>query len=209
MKYKDEQCPKCGNYVRGQFIASEGIELLTKGGKSAVITGVDLMVPYLGTGIDFLFGKTIDKAVDSIKEELHENEEYEFECPRCGHSWITNVGVARLAIPDEVIEQVRAEYVSELKNKRPYVSFTIFALITLYCVVCMFFIEDTSTMMGAGQLLIGMFCIVIFIIPTIIKWNKISSLNDQIETIENLPLRDFLHQHKDMFSQYLQINRKW
>lgn len=209
MRYKDEECPKCGNYVRGQIAIDKDINLLTRVGKSGALAGIDSIVPYLGTGIDVLFGNTIDKCADSVAEEFTD-EVFAFECPRCGHSWKTDVEVAKLTIPDSIIEQVRGEHINEIKKKRPYISAVICTLSCLYGFVALIIgVNNKAFFEGAFQIVLGLIIGIIFLIPSIYKINRIKTLNHEIETIESFTCRQFLHEHKELFNQYLNIKRKW
>lgn len=106
-------------------------------------------------------------------------------------------------VPDEVIEQVRAELVNPLKKERPYVSAVIFALLTLYCVIYIFVGISNDSMV---QVVLATFFGTLFIIPTVLKFKKISKLNREIEEYEMPSTREFKKQHKDLFRAYSQYN---
>lgn len=104
-----KKCPHCGNVVEGKRIQSYGKKLAKTGAKSyggeiagdalkygsaAAGAAIGSVVPVVGTilgaGVGYLVGiagknalnESIDKGIDSITEE-----EYEFKCPKCGHSF--------------------------------------------------------------------------------------------------------------------------
>ena len=94
-----ENCPHCGNKVRGEFSPSNTRKLLTsiakKGGMKAVMAYVGSVFPgignvtgfLVGAGIDFIYGDDISKFIDKIADEIDENKIYVFSCPQCGYEW--------------------------------------------------------------------------------------------------------------------------
>lgn len=111
--------------------------------------------------------------------------------------------VKKPPMPEEIIEEVRANYIQSIKQERPYTSMIIFALITLYCIICMYHgvINDRGF-----QIFISLLFSIPFLIPTIIKLNKISSINKEIANCEAQSAREFKQSHRDLFSQYTQYN---
>lgn len=208
MKCKNEECPNCGNYVRGKYIPFKGRDLVTKGGKTLVTMGLDSVFPYLGTGIDCLFGDSIDESLNEFADEFDDSEKFAFDCPRCGHTW-TSFG--RPSMPDYIIEQVRNKHIETLRRKRPYISSIIFSGLSLYFTYGIYASYATASEANFMESIVGGFvilmCIVLLIISliiTIVKWRRISSLNKEINTCENQTLQEFYHSHKELFSEYKQ-----
>lgn len=83
-------CPQCGNYVEGKRIQSKGGSTAAGAAIGSVVPGVGTLV---GAGVGYLVGlagkalvnDTIDSTIDAVT-----SEEYEFTCPRCGHTWTSN-----------------------------------------------------------------------------------------------------------------------
>lgn len=208
MKYKIEECPKCGNYVKGEYIPIKGRDLVTKGGKTLVVTGLDSVVPFLGTGMDYLFGNSIDESLNELVDEFDDSEKFTFNCPRCGHNW-TSFG--RPSMPDHIIEQVRNKHIETLRKKRPYISSIIFAGLSLYFTYGIYTssvktseADFMESMAGGCGILMCIVLLIISLIIAIVKWHKISSLNEDINTCENQTLQEFYHSHKELFSEYKQ-----
>lgn len=106
-------------------------------------------------------------------------------------------------MPEEIISQVRDSYIETLKKKRPYISMVIFALLTLYILVYMFiYISEGNDLLTVVYFIFA----IPFIIPTILKWQKISSLNKQIGECEMESPREFKKSHKNLFREYSQYN---
>lgn len=116
---------------------------------------------------------------------------------------VKGIVLKKLPMPEEIITKVREEYLQTLRKKRPYISTAILVLLTLYCLIymCMGIANES------GLQFVLAFCFVIpFLIPAIIKWNKISSLNKEIKRNEKQTLQEFKYSHKELFRQYSQYN---
>lgn len=136
----------------------------------------------------------------------------EFVCNSCDSLFVATfdtdeelreITLKKLPMPEEIISRVRDSHIETLKKKRSYISMVIFALLTLYSLVCMFMgvSEDKSF-----QVFVSFIFAIPFLIPTILKWRKISSLNQQIEECEMESPREFKKSHKDLFREYSQYN---
>lgn len=199
-KYKDEECPKCGNYVRGQFAPSGSREFFTKGIKTAALAAADNQVPYLGTGIDLVLGKHIDGLFDGIADELDGSEEFIFECPKCGNKWVSS---GRPQMPEELILQIRDSYVEDLRHKRPIISSVIWSALAIYCLVFMFIgvAEEDGV-----RIAVAFFMSIPFIIVAVVKLNKIRSINREISECESIPLQEFKMKYRALFRKYPQYS---
>ena len=111
--------------------------------------------------------------------------------------------VKKPPMPEKIIEEVRENYIKSIKKKRPYTSMIIFAIITIYCYVCMYVGQTNDS---DFQIFLSLIFSIAFLIPTIIKWKKVSSLNHEILDCEAQTAREFKQSHRDLFSQYTQYN---
>lgn len=108
-----EKCPHCGNIVEGKKIKSYTNKVARQGAKSSVhmatsaggmATGAAIgsaVLPGVGTVVGGALGfigsamfnqkvnENIDKVGDKIEDEFI-SMDYEFVCPKCGHSWEGN-----------------------------------------------------------------------------------------------------------------------
>lgn len=114
-----------------------------------------------------------------------------------------NTTVKKLPMPEEIIGTVRLNYIQSIKKKRPYASTAIFALITLYCIVCMLIgVADNNGV----QIVLSFVLAIPFLIPAIFKFKKISALNHEIEECNIQSPREFKIAHRDLFRAYTQYN---
>lgn len=136
----------------------------------------------------------------------------EFVCNACDSVFSTSfdtdgtpreIQLKKLPLPEAIIEKERASYIQALQRKRPYISAVIFLLMTLYCIICMFMgVADDNGV----QIFFSFIFSIPFIIPTILKFKRISKINVEIaECEEQLPL-DYKRSHRGQFTQYKQYN---
>ena len=68
----------------------------------------------VGTGIDLIYGRDIDKLIDKVADIFEEKKVYVFDCPNCGKSWATTVDLKKDDSDlDDEIEDI-------LKNLKEY-----------------------------------------------------------------------------------------
>lgn len=116
---------------------------------------------------------------------------------------IREITIKKLPMPDRIIEQVRAEYIQKLQKMRPYISAVVFSLLTLYFNIFMFKgIADDN----GFQIFICFFLAIPFLIPAILKFKKISKLNNEITECTTQTLMEFKRSHRDLFLEYRQYN---
>lgn len=136
----------------------------------------------------------------------------EFVCNNCDSMFtvtfdtnedVQDIKLKKLPMPEEIILQAQNYYIESLKKKRPYISMVIFALLTLYCVVYLFIGFSDGNVL---QIAVAFFFAIPFLIPTILKCRKISSLNRQIEECNYQSPREFKNTHKYLFRNYPQYN---
>lgn len=208
MKCKNEECPNCSNFVRGEYVPVQGRDFLTKGGKTLAVTALDQVVPFSGTVMDYLIGDTIDESLNELIDEFDDSEKFVFDCPKCGHKW-TSFG--RPSMPDHIIEQVRNQYTEELRKKRPYISSIIFSALSIFstygCYVATTMATEGDFMdsLEAGfSIIIYSLLLIVFIVIAIFKWSKIAALNREIAVCKNQTLQEFYHSNKNLFNDYKQ-----
>ena len=125
------QCPKCGNYVKGEPVYSTERKLVhsaTKQGANSLLKwgitgGFTLLgaffggigaIPgfFIGLIISFFFGNATNNVVEVIDQELYSNTTYKFECPRCGRVWQKIYTNKSDTATDEMLENKRQELVN-------------------------------------------------------------------------------------------------
>lgn len=199
------KCPHCqsnniSKTTTGKIssgVKEVGKGTLAVGGKMAEDS---IGVPFLGRalsgvgkwGLSFIPVEFVCNSCDSLFVATFDTDEE-----------LRDIELKKLPMPEEIISRVRGSHIETLKKKRPYISMVIFALLTLYCLMYMFIgvSEDNSF-----QVFVSFIFAIPFLIPTILKWRKISSLNQQIEECEMKSPRDFKKSHRDLFREYSQYN---
>lgn len=195
------KCPHCNSNNVAKTIKGR----VAKGAASFGGGFVEGVIKEVANGLLF---DGAGRFIPKFGESLASLAPVEYVCQECDCLFSTlisadgDVGkktIKKYPMPKEIIEKEREAYVSILRKKRPFISMAIFAFLTFYCLVYMFF--------GNG---FQSFCSFIFailvIIPTILKWREISSLNQQIEECEMQSPRDFKNLHKELFRKYSQYN---
>ena len=199
------KCPHCRSNNISKTTAGNISSGAKEVGKGTFVVGGKLAENF--TGVPFL-----GKALSSVGKWGLSFIPVEFVCNSCDSLFVATfdtdeelreITLKKLPMPEEIISRVRYTHIETLKKKRPYISMVIFALLTLYCLVCMFIGVSAEN----GFLIFISFIFAIpFLIPTILKWRKISSLNQQIEECEMESPREFKKSHKDLFHEYSQYN---
>ena len=94
-----EQCPKCGNWVEGNKVATFARKMTRGAVKkgSAVATGMAIgsIIPGAGTIIGGALGlaasalmdDSVNEVADLVEDIAFDETEYEFRCPKCGRYW--------------------------------------------------------------------------------------------------------------------------
>lgn len=199
------RCPHCGSDLivsttKGSIIknAAEFGGVVLDGvvktvANNVLFEGAGRLIPKVGQGLaNMVSEECVCQDCDCLFSTSYDSE-----------GDVKGTTLKKRPMPEQLVAQVRDGYVKKLQNDRPYVSTWIFGLLTLYCFV--WFIIGAMDSSG-GQIVFGQLFGIIFLIPTIIKWNKISSLNKEIEECELQTLREFKHSHRDLFRQYSQYN---
>ena len=167
MERNIEQCPKCQNYTEGKPVFSQTRQVtraaVKKGSSQLIGAGIGFVVGIFfgivgcvpGAIIGYIIGllvsssKTVSDVTDSIDQQLYSSTEFQFDCPRCGHSWrkVFQNGVD--TIPDSIIAKQQADLVNSIRGNLS--SNIIFAVITgiiaLACGYYCFTHESSSTHM--------------------------------------------------------------
>lgn len=198
-------CPHCGNIAvtkttKGTVTRAAAqfgggfVEGATKAlADGFLFEGAGRLVPKFGNNVASLLSiEHICKACDCLfKATLYPDGE------------VKEISLKKLPVPESIIEKEKAQYIQDLRASRPYTATVILALISLYCIVYMFI--GVANESGV-QIVLSFFFAIPFIIPAIIKWNKINTINREIENCEDMDLREFKHSHRDIFSKYTQYN---
>lgn len=199
------QCPNC----RSTNVSKTATGKVTSGAKDAGTVAAMVGGHILGEAVGI---SIVGKAASSLGKWALSYAPVEYVCNACDSLFtatfsteeeIREISLKKPPLPEVIIEEVRTEYIQTIKNKRPYVATIIFALLTLYCYICMFLaVADDN----GFQIFLSFIFAILFLIPTILKWKKIGSLNQEIRMCENQSARDFKHSHKGLFSKYKQFN---
>lgn len=199
------KCPHCQSNNTSKTVVGKISSGTKDVGKVTLAVGGKMVedstgIPFLGRaisgvgkwGLNFIPVEFICNSCDSLFVAILDNDDE-----------VQKITLKKLPMPEEIISQVRDSHIKTIKKRRPYISMVVFALLTLYSLVYTFIgiSEDDGIQMFFSQLFV-----ILFLIPTILKWRKISSLNKQIEECECQTLRAFKHAHRDLFSKYHQYN---
>lgn len=199
------QCPHCRSNNISKTTAGKISSGAKEVGKGTLAVGGKFAED--STGVPFL-----GKALSGVGKWGLSFIPVEFVCNSCDSLFVATfdtdeelreITLKKLPFPKEIISRVRDTYIETIKKKRPYISMFVFALLTLYCLVCMFIGASEE---NGIQIFFSFIFAILFLIPTIMKWRKVSSLNKQIEECEGQTLREFKHAHRDLFSNYHQYN---
>ena len=85
MKEVFEDCLKCSNTTEGKVKRNLGREI-TRDSFEFVLDFIPIK-KILALPIKSIFKKSIDGTVDIVESSVFEKTEYEFLCPKCGHTW--------------------------------------------------------------------------------------------------------------------------
>ena len=129
-----EQCPKCQNYTEGKPVYSQTRQVtraaVKKGSSQLIGAAIGFVVGIFfgivgcvpGAIIGYIIGlmvsssKTVSDVTDSIDQQLYSSTEFQFDCPRCGHSWRKVFQNGADTIPDSIIANQQAELVRATRN---------------------------------------------------------------------------------------------
>lgn len=198
------QCPHCGSNDVSKSTVGQATTVAKQVGNVAFAIGGKVIGEYAGVSL-------VGKGVSCAGKWALSFTPIEFVCNTCDTLFdttfdtegeIREITLKKTPMPEEIIEKLREEYILTTKKKRPYLSAVIFSFLTLECFSC--FLVGISN--DAFQTFCGIIMGIIVIIPTIIKWSKIVSLNKEIADCKRQSLREFKHLHKNLFSQYKQFN---
>ena len=167
MERNIEQCPKCQNYTEGKPVFSQTRQVtraaVKKGSSQLIGAGIGFVVGIFfgilgcvpGAIIGYIIGllvsssKTVSDVTDSIDQQLYSSTEFQFDCPRCGHSWRKTFQNGADTIPDSIIAKQQADLVRETRNisGSNFVFAIISGIITIACVYYCYSHESSSTHM--------------------------------------------------------------
>ena len=85
MKEVFEDCSKCSNTTEGKIKRNFGREI-TRDSLEFVLDFIPIK-KILALPLKSIFKKSIDGTVDIVESSVFEKTEYEFKCPKCGHTW--------------------------------------------------------------------------------------------------------------------------
>lgn len=145
MERNIEQCPKCQNYTEGKPVYSQARQMTraaVKKGSSQLIgavIGFLVGIPFgplcVASGIiGYIIGllvsssKTVSEVTDSVDQQLYSSTRFQFDCPKCGHSWQRTFHNGADTIPDSIIEKQQKELVNGHRS-----SFVMYIILTIIC----------------------------------------------------------------------------
>lgn len=221
-----EACPICGNYTKGQYkpsLVQKTTSSAIKEVKGALIGFIagsifpgigNIIGMIVGVIIATLIGDKLDKGIDDFSSAVEDTKQYVFICAKCFHQWTKFVcSGADIYLPEQLICQVREEYINGLKRKRPIISTIIFGLLSAYCIyftiVAAIDMSHADVFTWTGGIVEGFRFIfssimsLIFCIPFLFKWGKIKSLNMEISRSRSQTLDQFKHTHWSLFREYV------
>ncbi len=224
MERNIEQCPKCQNYTEGKPVYSQTRQVT----RAAVKKGSSqLFGAVIGFVIGFFFGivgcvpgaiigyviglyvqssKTVSDVTDSIDQQMYSSTDFQFDCPRCGHSWRRTYQNGADTIPDSIIAKQQADLVKSIRGNIS--SNIIFAVITgIIAIACGYycFTHESSSTHMEDVFLLGntqvtdinwtwwLLCIVLIITALIAIGQLTSAFSNKSEAnhIENMSISEF------------------
>ena len=167
MERNIEQCPKCQNYTEGKPVFSQTRQVtraaVKKGSSQLIGAGIGFVVGIFfgivgcvpGAIIGYIIGllvsssKTVSDVTDSIDQQLYSSTEFQFDCPRCGHSWRKTFQNGADTIPDSIIAKQQTDLVRATRNTAGsnIVFAVISGIITFACGYYCYSHESSSTHM--------------------------------------------------------------
>lgn len=147
-----DQCPKCQNYTEGKPVFSQTRQVtraaVKKGSSQLIGAGIGFVVGIFfgivgcvpGAIIGYIIGllvsssKTVSDVTDSIDQQLYSSTEFQFDCPRCGHSWRKTFQNGADTIPDSIIAKQQADLVQSKNGDA--IGMTVFSIICAI-ILCM------------------------------------------------------------------------
>lgn len=129
-----EQCPQCGNYTEGKPIYSQTRQItraaVKKGSAELIGAGIGFVVGIFfgfvgavpGAIVGYLIGlvasssKATSDLTDSIDQQIYSSTPFQFDCPRCGHTWQKVYQNGTDTIPDSVLQKQQTELVKQLRS---------------------------------------------------------------------------------------------
>lgn len=203
------KCPHCSSENVSKTTTGKVTQGAKVAGTVAVTVGGKVLGEYTGVSV-------LGKGVSMAGKYAISQTPIEFVCNACDSLFKATfdtdgspreVTLKKLPMPNEIIEKEKETYLNEIKKKKPIVSAIIFALLTIYCYIFIFFgFSNDSAVAGGLQIFMGFIFGTIFLIPAILKMRKITSINHEIEECEKQSLREFKHLHKELFYQYRQYH---
>ena len=162
-----EQCPKCGNFTEGKPVYSQTRQItraaIKKGSSELVGAGIGFVVGIFfgivgcvpGAIIGYIIGliasssKTTSDLTDSVDQSLYSSTDFQFDCPRCGHSWRKVFQNGADTIPDSIIAKQQADLVKSIRgNVSSNIIFSVITgIIAFACGYYCFTHESSSTHM--------------------------------------------------------------
>lgn len=162
-----EQCPNCGNFTEGKPVYSQTRQItraaVKKGSSELVGAGIGFIVGIFfgivgcvpGAIIGYFIGliasssKTASDLADSVDQSLYSSTDFQFDCPRCGHSWRKVFQNGGDTIPDSIIAKQQADLVKSIRgNVSSNIVFAIISgVIATACGYYCFTHESSSTHM--------------------------------------------------------------
>ncbi|MBR1525886.1 MAG: DUF456 domain-containing protein [Prevotella sp.] len=167
MERNIEQCPKCGNFTEGKPVYSQTRQItraaVKKGSSKLIGAGVGFVVGIFfgivgcvpGAIIGYIIGlvvsssQTVSDLTDGVDQSLYSSTDFQFDCPRCGHSWRKVFQNGADTIPDSIIAKQQADLVKSIRgNVSSNIAYaTITGVIALACGYYCFTHESSSTHM--------------------------------------------------------------
>lgn len=141
-----EQCPKCQNYTEGKPVYSQTRQMtraaVKKGSSQLIGAGIGFVIGIFfgivgcvpGAIIGYIIGlfvsssDTVNEVTDSVDQQLYSSTLFQFNCPRCGHSWQRTFKNGADTIPDSIIEKQQKDLVNGLRG-----SSVMYAVLTVIC----------------------------------------------------------------------------
>lgn len=217
MTYKNEQCPRCGNVVRGELAPNGGRDFANWAGKkvakqgvmdvSAEIAACDPLAGMATAVLGTIFaGKAVDAATSNI------GEGFVFECPGCGHRWLSN---GRPPMPPQIIMQVREEYLYKLSTEKPIAAARVFGTLAIvfsfiFFICCIMAGNDDVGFWEVSQwAVLGILFFplaTVFGIIAIVKGKRAASKTREEQACETQDLFEFKETHPQLFSKYNQYS---
>lgn len=224
MERNIEQCPKCQNYTEGKPVFSQTRQVtraaVKKGSSQLIGAVIGFVVGFFfgivgcvpGAIIGYVIGlyvqssKTVSDVTDRIDQQMYTSTDFQFDCPRCGHSWRRTYQNGADTIPDSIIAKQQADLVKSIRGNIG--SNIIFAVITgvisFACGYYCFTHESSSTHMEDVFLLgntqvtdinwTWCFLCIVLIITALIAIGQLSSAfgnKSEADRIENMSVSEF------------------